>query len=127
MSEDVKKEGFSFMEYDGNKILLAPQGQGWFALPKTDITGVSEVVLNMGWRGELSTPLHYEVRLDSPDGKLIGSGTMEKPGSDNMQGSLPISLKTVDGAHQLYFTYLPSEDKGEAPSFAVLNINFKGA
>ncbi|WP_031426211.1 ThuA domain-containing protein [Flavimarina sp. Hel_I_48] len=128
INEDMEKDGFSQIEYNGNKMLIAPQKQGWFALPDIDLTGVRNVSLNVSWREEMNSSLRYEVHLDSENGKVIGMGTMKKPGTAQTNGSIDIPLEKIDGEefHKLYFTYLPTTEAVKSPSYAVLAINFKG-
>ncbi|HEA30058.1 MAG TPA: PKD domain-containing protein [Leeuwenhoekiella sp.] len=129
ITDDLQKEGFSQMEYDGNKILLTPQKKGWFALPKVDLTGVDHVLLSVGWQGAMKSSLSYEVHLDAPDGKLVGSGTMKKPNTDQTKGTVNIPLEKVtdNNFHQVYFTYLPEKEDGNTATSAVLGINFTGS
>ncbi len=124
---DVKKEGFSQMEYDGNQILLTPQTMGWFALPKMDLAGVKNIEINIGWQGEMEVVPTYEVHLDAPDGKLLGSGTMEKPKAGQAQAALSIPLEIVsDGEyHEVYFTYKPKGTTATTSAFT--GITFKGS
>jgi glucose/arabinose dehydrogenase/type 1 glutamine amidotransferase/cytochrome c551/c552 len=126
--DDLKKEGFSPMDYDGNKILLTPQKMGWFALPKVDLTGVEKAEISIGWQGEMEVVPTYEVHLDAPDGKLLGRGTLKKPKAGQAQGAVVVPLEDVsDGKfHEVYFTYNP-EEASTATSSAVMGITFKGS
>ena len=125
--DDLKKEGFSQMDYDGKKILLTPQTMGWFALPKIDLTGVEKAEINIGWQSEMEIVPTYEAHLDAPNGKLLGSGTLKKPKAGEVQGAISIPFdKVSDGEyHEIYFTYKP--EGTTATTSAVTGITFKGS
>ena len=110
--EEVK--GFNPMAFGGNHVLILPAAEGWFALDSTDLTGVKSVNIVSGWQDAPATGLDFEVRLDAPDGKLLGKGSMPVPQKGQRMGTAYVTLEsTNDGQrHKLYFIYEPKNQKG---------------
>ncbi len=106
-----KKEGFSVYKANNVNLLVIPQAGGWFALDSLDLTDVGSVTLMAGWQEALQTGLEFEVRLDAPNGKLLGTGSMTPPQKTQMVGAIrvPISPVTDGGFHQVYFVYKPKD------------------
>ena len=73
--------------------------------------------------------MDFELRLNSPDGALIGSGRMPRP-SEKSQGALvriPLN-KAFQKIEKLYFVYKPKEkDKFAKGIFvAISSVQFSG-
>ncbi|MEH6406397.1 MAG: ThuA domain-containing protein [Leeuwenhoekiella sp.] len=128
-TEDTKAEGFTAMNYGGQNLLLLPADSGWFSIPDFDLTGIKQANVAMSWQGEIKNGFDFEVHLDSPDGKLIGKGSMKTPGAQQTDGVAPITIEPVtDGkSHTIYFTYKSPENKTatESPA-AVTSVKFDG-
>ncbi len=73
--------------------------------------------------------MHFEMRLNAPDGKLIGSGSMPTPVAGQPGGMIVITVaEPLDvKAEEIYFIHKPQEgeDRGEAP-LALVNVRFEG-
>ncbi|MDT0645354.1 ThuA domain-containing protein [Zunongwangia sp. F260] len=128
VSDTLKSDGFTTMEYNGQKLLLTPKNAGWFALPKMDLTNVNKATINLGWQGEIIPVFNLEAHLDSPDGELLGKGSMITPGSGETQSTLKMDLKPVrDGnKHSIYFTYQPDTDQPDDVNSAVFSVKLQG-
>ena len=113
-----KEEKFGFTTFSGRgaTFFVAPKDSAWFAIKDIDLTNVSRAMVQAGFRVEPLYGLTLEVRLDSPTGMLIGSGSFKKS-KEERQGLIPINLKGVtDGKfHTLYFVSRPDK-AAEAPS-----------
>lgn len=108
-------KGFVPFSFNNNNVLVLPENEGWFALDSIDLTGVGSVDILLGWQQPPSRALSFEVRLDSPSGKLVGTGTMPVPKKDerNSRASVQVSPVTDGKFHSLYFVYKPGEMKLE--------------
>ena len=86
-------------------------GEGWFAAEKIDLTGVRSITLNCGWQAAPKIGATVEVRLDAPDGKLLGKATMPVVQKDQKTGVTKLPIETVtDGKfHSIYFIYKSPE------------------
>lgn len=106
-----KATGFTTFKYNGRNILLLPAGEGWFALEELDLTGVGSASLMIGWQAAPATALSFEARLDAPDGKLIGKGTMAVAKKNDKAGIAKLLFEqTADGKlHTIYFVYKAKE------------------
>ena len=95
-------------------IFIFPSNEGWFALDSIDLTGLSSVTLNIGWQVPPAKGPGFEVRLDAPDGKLLGKGTMAAATKDQKSGIIKVPLEMIkDGNfHSLYFVYKSTEAIG---------------
>ena len=129
VSDKFKSDGFAIMEYDGKKMMITPKQNGWFAIPSLDLSYVNKAVIAVGWQGEMKGKISYEAHLDSPDGELLGTGSLANPKAGESQGMINIALKPVtDGAeHSLYFTYAPDKSMGTDVNSAVMSIKLEGS
>lgn len=117
--------GFAHIKFNNNNVLVIPEKQGWFAIDSIDLTGVRSAAIMTGWQQAPSLPLDFEVRLDAPEGKLLGKGRMPAPGKDQKSGSVPVRLNPVsDGRfHKIYFIYKPSKNETEMQA-GVMGVKF---
>ncbi len=119
---EEKKTGFSFMKYNGMNIMLFPDAAGSFGIDPIDLTAVRSINLTCGWQATPETGFMVEVRLDAPDGKLLGTGTLPKLAKNQPGAAVNIPIQPVaDGKmHSIYFVY-KSADK---ISGGMLNVQF---
>jgi cytochrome c len=117
-----KLKGFTTMKYNGANIMLLPAGEGWFALEQIDLTGVKSLNLTCGWQAPPTTGYSFEARLDGPDGKLLGKGTMSTPQKGQQFGivNVPVEAVTDGKFHSVYFMY---NGDGKAPG-GVMSVQF---
>jgi hypothetical protein len=106
-----KMNGFSVNKKDNVNSLVLPQSGGWFALDSLDLTDVRSVNIMSGWQEKLKAALDFEVRMDTPDGKLLGTGSMQPSQNDKNSGVIRVPIETVnDGRfHTVYFIYKPKD------------------
>ena len=57
--------------------MVLPKAEGWFAVDSIDLTGVGSVNLMAGWQTPPEYGFDFEIRLDAPDGKSLGSAAFE--------------------------------------------------
>jgi cytochrome c len=99
-------------------------------LPATDLTGVGSVTLTNASQEPIKVPVDFEIRLDSPTGPVVGTGT-QQPSEGFAAPGLPIKMHQAqiqmtgnpDGKkHKLYFV---SDAKGaELGTFILMGITF---
>ena len=115
--------GYNKMVFNGQTLLTIPAQAASFAMPATDLTGIGSVTLNMAIQGEVTNPITFEIRLDSPDGRVVGQGAVNPgPGMQVPQMPLPMFIANIqltgeqDGQkHKLYFVSDPNgSDLGTA-------------
>ena len=128
-SEQIKHEGMIPITYDNMDLFLLPPAECWFALENLDLTGIKGANLIVGWQQPPESALKFEMRLGSPDGTLIGSGTMPKPVPGQPGGMASIRLKQNYQLkdQEVYFIYKHNAigERGEAP-IALMNLSFSG-
>ena len=109
--EEVK--GFTFYNANGINYLVLPQDEGWFAVDSIDLTGVSSMNIVAGWRNAPKLGFDFDVRLDAPDGKLLGKGSMTIPQKNLLKGAAHVKLESItdNRFHKLYFIYKPKDPK----------------
>ena len=119
-----KVKGFTTLKYGGNNVMVFPAGEGWFALDQIDLTGVKAVNLTVGWQATPKNGISIEARLDAPDGKLLGKGTMPVAKKGQQFGVLQVPFETVtDGKfHTIYFVYKAQE----AMQAGIMSLQFNG-
>nr|WKN35658.1 ThuA domain-containing protein [Tunicatimonas sp. TK19036] len=120
-------EGFSPMAFNGNRLLVYPDQSGWFALDSLDLSHVTSVNVMSGWREAPSSGLNFELRLDAPDGEVLGTGKMATPKAGQQNGVTAITINPVaDGQfHDVYFIYQPSGEQ-ETMQGGVMGVQFNG-
>ncbi|MEO5892353.1 MAG: ThuA domain-containing protein [Ferruginibacter sp.] len=106
-----KTKDFTSFKYNGANLLLFPDREGWFALDNFDLTSVRSINLTAGWQGQPLTGMSFEVRLDAPDGKLLGKGSIPAPPKGQATGVIKVPVEAVtDGQfHAVYFIYKASD------------------
>ncbi|GMQ25003.1 hypothetical protein Aoki45_16850 [Algoriphagus sp. oki45] len=117
--------GYNKMVFNGQTLLTIPAQAASFAMPATDLTGIGSVSLNMAIQGEISKPLAFEIRQDSPTGPVVGQGAVNPGPGMQVQGiPMPMHMATIqladglDGKkHKLYFL---SDPKGADLGTAIL-------
>ena len=92
--------------------MIFPAGEGYFPSDKVDLSGVHSINLTCGWQAAPKSAVDIEARLDSPDGKLLGKGTLA-PGTKKglTFGMMHVGITPVtDGNfHAVYFLYKAKE------------------
>lgn len=126
-SKNTKAEGMNYVKFGGMDLLVLPEDESWFALEDIDLTGVKNVMLTLGWQAPPTASITFELRKDSPDGVLLGSGIMPAPAAAQPGGMLMINLDNAvnDTVEELYFVYKPSEGENRGPApVALVNATF---
>ncbi|MEP6583299.1 MAG: ThuA domain-containing protein [Ginsengibacter sp.] len=105
-----KTKGFNPLKYNGMTILLFPAAEGWLAIDSIDLSGVRSINIVNGWQAP-PKGLAFEVRMDAPDGKLLGNGSMPPPQKGQQFGVVNVPVATItDGKfHAVYLIYKPQE------------------
>ncbi len=119
---------FNSVQFGGMDLLIIPRNGGSFALEGLDLSGVKNVNVRAGWQSAPNKRIGLELRLGSPDGKLIGKGKMPMPEKGSEFGVIPISLSEQinEKVEKLYFVYAPEDgDKlGRLTFVALAGIEF---
>ena len=118
-------EQYTKVNFNNTDFLMVPKVSGTFALSKIDLTGIQAVDLAAMWQKAPLSDYSFEVRLDSPTGKKVGSATLAaaslaKP-VDGVGGTtIRIKLQPVTNGklHTLYFVSRAS--KADDPNSMVL-------
>ena len=126
-SPTTKNEGMTAVAFNGMDLLLVPAKESWFVLSDIDLTGVKTVGVTAGWQAPPTIALDFEMRLNAPDGKLLGKGTMPKPvpGQPGGMASIRLQQEVNEMADEIYFIYKHKEgvDRG-TDIFAVSSVRF---
>ncbi len=127
-SGSEKKNGYSSATFDGTTYMLVPKGEGWFALDNIDLTGIKSVTVMAGWQDPPKVGFDFEIRLDAPDGKSIGKGSLLPPSKKGQQGGAAlIQLEPVKdgGMHVLYIVSKP-KNPAETATAGIAALQFNG-
>ncbi|MEO5682455.1 MAG: ThuA domain-containing protein [Chitinophagaceae bacterium] len=105
-----KLNGFVPYKGGGMNLLIFPAAEGWFAVENIDLTGVRSIAVNSRWQN-MPKGFDVEARLDAPDGKLLGKGSMPDPKKGQQSGAVILPVEPVaDGKmHSIYFLYKGKE------------------
>jgi glucose/arabinose dehydrogenase/cytochrome c551/c552 len=118
-------KGFTSIFFNSKFYLILPKQESWFALDSIDLTNVGFVTANVAWQNVTPAEFDMEVRLDAPDGKLLGKGKLAIPKKDEKKGIVKMPLEAVtDGKfHKLYFIYKPQAGK-EVTGTGISGVTF---
>jgi len=109
-----KANGFVPFSYNGSYIMILPKTPGWFSVDNIDLTDVKSVTMMIGWQNPPKYGYDFEVRLNAPDGNIIGTGSLAPPFNSKQQ-FVPVSIKlqavTDKQFHNVYITAKPKDPK----------------
>ncbi|MEL7163806.1 MAG: hypothetical protein AAFN92_23815, partial [Bacteroidota bacterium] len=90
----------TFTDRADEDYMFFPDG-GYFRLPARKLDDVG--ALHLSYRTWAEPPRHVEIRLDAPDGPLVGQAILERrPGAVSTQA---IPLQPTTGEHRLYLVF----------------------
>jgi cytochrome c551/c552 len=107
-----KTKGFVPFKYNDQQIMIFPTGEGYFPSASVDLSGVHSINLACGWQAPPKGTVDFEARLDSPDGKVVGKGSVApitKKGQLFGIAHVSISPVTDGNLHVVYFLYKAKE------------------
>ncbi|HLT51328.1 MAG TPA: ThuA domain-containing protein [Arenibacter sp.] len=128
-SATTKTDQFQPISFNGMDLLLVPKGDGWFMLSDVDLTGVKSANIMVGWQSAPDFGLDFEMRSGTPDGKLIGSGSMPVPKNGQQSGVVTIRINEIinEKVGAIYFVLKPNTKVLESEdTAALLNVTFSG-
>ena len=130
LKEASDLKGFTAIRYEQKDLLMLPAEGGSFSLSNIDLHGIKNVNVVAGWQGAPTVRVPIEIRLNAPNGKVIGKGTMPIPEAGSQSGLVSIELETGSDvkAEKLYFTYKPNaEEKINSDNpIALVSVIFSG-
>lgn len=123
-SEATKTKDMMAVTFGGQDLLVLGGAKGWFEIDDIDLTGVSAIVLTVGWQEAPKVPYNFDVRLGSPDGEVIGKGTLAVQPKGVPGGAIVMPLtKKPNGKNKLVIT--GAVEEGKTPEMvAVVNATF---
>lgn len=123
-SDKTKTKDMMAVTFGGRDLLVLQGPTGWFELDDIDLTGVSAIVLGAGWQEAPKVAYNFDVRLDSPDGEIIGKGTLAVQPAGAQGGAIVIPLtKKPNEKNKLVIT--GAVEEGKTPAMvALVNATF---
>ena len=125
----TKNKGMMPISFNGMDFLLLSSGESWFSVENIDLKGIKSATIGASWQTLPTTGIDFEMRLNAPDGRLIGSGSLAKPAAGQPGGIIPIPLNTElsEKAGAIYFVYKSYDGEGALKSpVALRNVRFDG-
>lgn len=124
-SGSEKKDGYTMFNFNDMNYMIVPKEQAWFALENIDLTGVSSATMMLGWQDAPKFGYDFEIRLDAPDGKLAGKGSLAPPGKQKF-GMVSIKLEPVsDGKFHTVYVVSKAKDDKETAQAGIGFVQFK--
>lgn len=115
--EEVRNlDGYTTMDYDGNRLLMVPTQTGYFSLNQIDLTGIRSVEITTVSFQSSDLGYRFELRLDEPAGQNIGEAVAKANGEPAEEGFISTSLAipmdaVTDGEwHDLYIVSQPVDE-----------------
>ncbi len=132
-----KMKGFSSINFNGVNYMITPKPEGWLALEQIDLKGIGSVLVAAGWQTPPDYGFDLELRLDTPDGPVIGSGSIVAPqgkpvnANPSSLGGTATTIKineqkeasTIGKLHDIYITSKVKDPK-EASQVAFQFVQF---
>jgi cytochrome c551/c552 len=119
-----KVKGFTVYKYNGHQVMVFPAKDGWVASDSVDLSGVRRINLVCGWQTAPKGSLDFEARLDGPDGKLLGRGTIPPVTKKDQQSgvaTIPAGVVTDGAMHAVYILYAGKEPVSGGIQFVQFN------
>lgn len=123
-------EGYSSMAFGGRNLLMVPKEKGHFSLPAFDLTGIGSLTLTVASQEPITTPVDFEIRLGSPTGELVGSGTYTQGQTEKDptmpvmygQANIPMTAEIGNGKQKIYIVSIPQNS--DFGNFIIAGITF---
>ncbi len=113
-------KNFTSSEMDGAKIMAVPLISGWFSIDSIDLTGITSVFLMASWRSMVQTGYAFEIRLDAPEGQILGVISLEgvNKTTAEVKRILTVKLQPVTDRkfHNLYIVSKPLGSNKQNPA-----------
>jgi len=124
-SGNEKMKGFSVYSSGGKNFLVVPNEEGWFMIGHTDLTDIHSLNIFINSLAASKNDYPFEIKLDSPDGKVIGKGSAPKLEDKSSVVHINIDPVTDGNFHDIYFIYKPG-GAGEKVQSGVASVQFNG-
>ncbi len=123
-SGKIESKDMMAVTFGGQDLLVLNGAKGWFKLDDIDLTGVKAITLGAGWQEAPKVAYNFDVRINGPEGDIIGKGTLAPvpPGTPGAAITIPLTTKPV-GKQTLYITGAVEEGK-EPAMVALMNATF---
>jgi len=122
-TDKMNTDGMQAVAFNGMDLLLMTGAKGWYELEDIDLMGVNAVIVAAGWQEAPKVSYDFEVRSGTPDGEVLGKGSLSAaPGAPGGAVVMPLTGK-VDGKTNLFITYAVEEGKTPA-QVALVNTTF---
>lgn len=121
---------FGSMNYNGANLLTVPSGQGSFAIPSIDLTGIGSITMITATIAPVAQTFSFEVYLDSPSGTKVGEGTFKQRPiveGEPIPYYTPVNIAITGAADgKLHTLYIVSKQngEGEAGTFILASMTF---
>lgn len=123
-SEATKVDGMSAMSFGGQNLLIQQGAKGWFEMDDISLTGVNNLVLTAGWQAAPKVAYNFEVHLNTPDGTLLGKGTLDVQPASAKGAAIVIPIASqLKGKNKLVVTVAVEEGK-EPAALALMSATF---
>lgn len=122
-----ENSGYDSFDMDGQTILLAPTGRGYFTLNEVDLTDLEGIDFTAGSQNPLVYGYQVEARIGAPDGPLIGQSVLrKKPGEGRSQYTFQLTFNEVpeQGLQDLYIV-TEALNENETVNLAFLSMEMK--
>ena len=116
----------------GVEYMIGTKDKAYLGFSQIDMTDIGKATCTIFAQEERMNAAGgwVEVRLDTPDGPVIGSSKPFNPVKGKTPGPVPINadvvLKNTPGFHNLYFIYRNEKAANGQSLFVITNIQFHG-
>lgn len=111
---------------EGESIVTPSKSGAYMALKQIDLRDIKslKVFTAVPKTEMMAVGAKIEVRLDAPDGKIIGESPFIEPSEGFLAKPLNIELIPTDGLHDIYLVFQNPKAEGH-PLLILFNTNFK--
>jgi cytochrome c len=104
-----RRKDFESVGFNGTVYMIPPKGEGWVSIDSIDLSNVFSAELSAGYQKPVQYGYVFELHLDTPGGKLLGTAPLTPAASAKNQLNfvlLKFQFETVnDGKfHNLFIT-----------------------
>jgi cytochrome c len=115
------------MAFGGTKFVIPTKSGSYIAMKEVDLTGLTQMeFMAMAPKAQLNAVGGFiEVRIDSPNGKLLGKSDFVGDSGGLMGKPVAVNLEPTQGAHSLYVVFTNPDAKASSALMIVMNTTFK--
>ncbi|SFR31253.1 Glucose/arabinose dehydrogenase, beta-propeller fold [Robiginitalea myxolifaciens] len=123
INAEMEMEGFQHMRFGGMDLALINADNGYLNLGNWDMSGVQNLMLQIGWQSPPAVGADFQLRKGSAEGEVIGQGTFIPP-TVGQGGGMMLRLDAPQSGKQPIFLTYSRSGAGDSDIMALVGLQF---